>query len=230
MDGFLKQNTAVDIAIGPFLDSTDGITAETALTISQADVRLKKNNGAWAQVNDNTAATHEENGWYEKELDATDTNTLGILKIAVHESGALPVFHTFVVLPANVYDSLISGSDKLDVNVEEWNATSVPAEDTAGYPKVTIKSGTGTGEVSLSGGHVILQATGLDQVVTAEPAGPPAWGATLKAGLCWLVALGRNKMTQTSTTTILRNDADSGTIGTSTVSDDGTTFTRGEFS
>jgi hypothetical protein len=90
---FLKQSTAVDVAIGPFLDATDGVTAETGLTISQADVRLKKNNGAWAQVNDATSATHEENGWYEKELDTTDTNTCGRLLIAVHESGALPVWH-----------------------------------------------------------------------------------------------------------------------------------------
>lgn len=107
---FLRQSTAVDIAIGPFLDSTDGVTAETGLTISQADVRLKKNNGAWAQVNDNTSATHEENGWYEKELDATDTNTVGILIIAVHESGALPVWHEFTVLEEAVYDALFAAS------------------------------------------------------------------------------------------------------------------------
>jgi hypothetical protein len=113
----LKQSTAVDIAIGPFLDATDGVTAETGLTISQADVRLKKNAGAWAQVNDSTSATHEENGWYEKELDATDTNTLGILKIAVHESGALPVWHDFMVVPAEVYDTLVAGTDNLTADL-----------------------------------------------------------------------------------------------------------------
>src|SRR5687767_110146 len=107
---FLRQSTAVDIPIGPFLDSTDGITAETALTISQADVRLKKNNGAWAQVTDATSATHEENGWYEKELDATDTNTVGRLLIAVHESGALPVWHEFWVLEEAIYDALFAAS------------------------------------------------------------------------------------------------------------------------
>jgi hypothetical protein len=107
---FLRQSTAVDIPIGPFLDATDGVTAETALTISQADVRLKKNNGAWAQVNDATAATHEENGWYEKELDATDTNTVGNLIIAVQESGALPVWHEYTVLEEAIYDALFATS------------------------------------------------------------------------------------------------------------------------
>lgn len=123
MPAWLKQSTAVDIALGPFVDATDGVTPMTALTISQADVRLKKNAGAWAQVNDATSATHEENGWYEKELDATDTNTLGILIVAVNESGALPVWREFMVVPANVYDSLISAVDWLDVCAAkpEWS-------------------------------------------------------------------------------------------------------------
>jgi hypothetical protein len=111
----LKQSTAVDIALGPFVDSTDGVTAETALTIAQADVRLKKNAAAWAQKNDTTSATHEENGWYEVNLNSTDTNTLGILCVAVAESGALPVWEKFMVVPANVYDSLISGTEWLEV-------------------------------------------------------------------------------------------------------------------
>lgn len=110
MPVFLKQSTAVDVALGPFLDATDGVTAETGLTIAQADVRLKKNNGAWAQVNDATSAAHEENGWYEKELDATDTNTVGRLLIAVHESGALPVWHEFWVLEEAIYDALFAAS------------------------------------------------------------------------------------------------------------------------
>jgi len=107
---FLRQSTAVDVGIGPFVDATDGVTAETGLTLAQADIRLKKNNGAWAQVNDNTSATHEENGWYEKELDATDTNTVGRLIIAVHESGALPVWHEFWVLEEAIYDALFAAS------------------------------------------------------------------------------------------------------------------------
>lgn len=112
---FLKQSTAVEIPLGPFVDSTDGVTAETALTIAQADVRVKKGGGAWAQKNDATSATHEENGWYEVALNSTDTNTLGPLMVAVSEAGALPVFRELMVVPANVYDSLVAGTDTLDV-------------------------------------------------------------------------------------------------------------------
>ena len=123
MPAWLKQSTAVDIALGPFVDSTDGFTAETALTLAQADIRLKKNAGAWAQKSDATSAVHEENGWYECELDATDTNTLGILIVAVNETGALPVWREFMVVPANVYDSLVSAIDWLDVCAAkpEWS-------------------------------------------------------------------------------------------------------------
>ena len=42
---FLKQSTAYTFRFGPFLDDTDGKTAETGLTISQADIRLSKGGG-----------------------------------------------------------------------------------------------------------------------------------------------------------------------------------------
>lgn len=114
---YLKQSTAVTIKFGPFVDNTDGDTAEVGLTISQADVRLSKNGAAFAQKNEASACTHDEAGWYDCDLDTTDTGGLGRLIVAVHESGALPVWREFTVLPANEFDSLISGSDALDVEV-----------------------------------------------------------------------------------------------------------------
>ena len=62
-----------------------------------------------------------------------------------------------------------------------------------------------------------------------EPTGVPGATATLVAKLGWLAALARNKVTQTATTTTLRNDADGANIATATVSDDGSTFTRNEW-
>lgn len=64
----------------------------------------------------------------------------------------------------------------------------------------------------------------------AEASGVPAANAALWTKLNYMFAFFRNKITQTATTQLLRNDADSGTIATSTVSDDNTTYTRGEFS
>lgn len=101
----LKANTAVDVLIGPFVDSTDGDTAETGLTLSQADIKLSKNGQTLAQKNDATAASHDSDGYYNCELDATDTNTEGQLVLIVHETGALPVRHEFNVLSEAAWDS-----------------------------------------------------------------------------------------------------------------------------
>jgi hypothetical protein len=129
MPNWLKQSTSVDVGIGPFLDETDGKTAETGLTITQPDIRLKKNGGAWAQKNAAQTLSHEEAGWYEVTLDATDTNTLGILIVAVHESGALPVWKEYMVVPAMIYDSIVAGSDRLDTNVTHVGDTAQTAGD-----------------------------------------------------------------------------------------------------
>jgi len=117
---FLREDTVVTVQIGPFLDATDGVTAETALTIDQGDVHLSKNGGAFANKNEATACTHdaEHNGWYTCPLDATDTNTAGILILAVNEAGALPVWHEFMVMPTQAWDSLF-GTDKLQVHAAE---------------------------------------------------------------------------------------------------------------
>lgn len=114
---FLKKSTAVTITFGPFVDSTDAVTPETALGLVQADVRLSKNGGAYAQKNDATAPAHQENGHYSVVLNATDTNTLGFLRVAVYKAGALPVWADFDVIPAQVWNSLVDGSDQLDVSL-----------------------------------------------------------------------------------------------------------------
>jgi len=141
---FLRQSTAATRKIGPFVDSTDGVTPETGLTIAQADVRLSKNGGDFAQKNDSTGCTHDEDGWYGCPLDATDTGTLGSLVVAIAVSGALPVWHEFMVLPADVYDALVSGSDVLEVDVTQIGGDTQSATDLkdfadAGYDPATNK-------------------------------------------------------------------------------------------
>jgi hypothetical protein len=135
MARFLKQSTAATVILGPFVDATDGVTAETGLTISQADVRLSKNGAAFAQVGESSAASHMENGYYSKALNTTDTGTLGRLRIAVAESGALPVWEDFMIMPANVWDSLF-GADFLQVDAAQWLGTTLPTPTVAGYPLV----------------------------------------------------------------------------------------------
>ena len=104
---YLKQSTVATVKIGPFLDSTDGVTAEDGLTIEDSDVRLSKNGGNMAAKTEATNATHDELGYYDCPLDATDTNTLGRLQLMVSEAGALPVWHDYIVLDEDMYDLLV---------------------------------------------------------------------------------------------------------------------------
>lgn len=62
-----------------------------------------------------------------------------------------------------------------------------------------------------------------------EPLSVPAVTGAARAVLAWLLVLSRNKITQTSTTQTVRNDSDNADIASASVSDNGTTFTRGEF-
>lgn len=64
----------------------------------------------------------------------------------------------------------------------------------------------------------------------AELAAVPAATATLTQMVRWLFLLARNKFNQTATTAAIRNDADAGNVAVSTVSDDGVTFVRSEWS
>lgn len=75
----------------------------------------------------------------------------------------------------------------------------------------------------------IKAVTDLFTAAQAEPSAAPAANATPMAKIAWLAALARNKINQTSSSQALRNDADSADIATASVTDNGTTFTRGEW-
>lgn len=82
-----------------------------------------------------------------------------------------------------------------------------------------------------------ISASKVDADVTAElwalacvePTAVVSATPTMKAAISWLLTLSRNTITQTATAQILKADDTTTTIATSTISDDATTFTRGEF-
>lgn len=166
---YLKQSTAATIVLGPFIDDTDGKTAETGLTIAQADVRLSKAGGAFAQKGDASSATHMEFGYYSVPLSTADTGTLGPLKVCVSEAGALPVFADYTVLAANVYDSLIGGGDLLSVDVSQFgNANGTFA---SGRPEVNTTHAAGTAWNSGAIGATTLAADTLTAAKVASDVG-----------------------------------------------------------
>lgn len=126
---FLKQSTSVTIRLGPFLDKTDGVTEETALS---PVVEVSKNHGAFAARSSATAISHDAAGWYAIPLDTTDTGTLGNFIVKSDDSANhLPVWREFTVIPANVYDSIVSGTDLLQVDTTEWAGAATNSADSA---------------------------------------------------------------------------------------------------
>lgn len=179
--GYLQANTAVDVLIGPFIDDTDGKTAKTGLTLSQGDIKLSKNGQALAQKNDDTAAAADANGYYNCELDATDTNTEGTLTLIVHESGALPVRHDFLVISQAAYASIVTAKDAgyMDVNVKAISEdTTAPDNlelmyDGTGYAGGTTKLKVDvetikTQAVTCAAGVTVLASVGTAATSTAQ--------------------------------------------------------------
>lgn len=120
---FLRQSTAQTVRFGPFLDSTDGVTAETALTIAQADMQLSKDGAAFAQKNATGNATHDTDGWYSTSLNTTDVNTVGELILQVAVAGALPVWMRFYVVEESVYDQLFASGGAFPANFDDLSIT-----------------------------------------------------------------------------------------------------------
>ena len=123
MTQYLKVGVAATIMFGPFVDKTDGVTLKTdGTTITDIDhattgIFLSKNGGTAAVRNQGvTASAASAYGMMAVILDTTDTATVGRLDVLFAKAATyLPVFKTFMVVPANVYDSLITGANWLPV-------------------------------------------------------------------------------------------------------------------
>ena len=168
MSRLLKQSTAFTFRIGPFLDEDNGKTTETGLTIAQADIQISKNGGAFAQTSDaSPTTTHDADGWYQCPLTTTDAGTLGPLSVQIHAAGALPVWEHFMVVPANEYDSLVSGSADLEVDVVKWLGQACAAVSANGVPEVDLTHVMGT--ILTEGGAGRLAAALIKLLDVATP-------------------------------------------------------------
>ena len=169
----IAQSTAITIKFGPFLDSADGNTVEAGLTIQKADVRLSKNGGNMIPANadqgvGDAGAAYDEIGYYDISLDATDTNTCGRLQVMVHEAGALAVWQEYMVIPSVVYNSIVAGTDNLQVDTVQISSDGTAADnlewdyDGTGYNKANSTIGTCTTNTDMRGtDNAALAATAL---------------------------------------------------------------------
>lgn len=143
-------------------------------------------------------------------LTTTGTATLNALTV----SGATTL--TGAVTASNASNNIVG------IDVAKVNGTAQTAGDLAAL-LATIDNFLDTEIADIK--------TVTDQLTAAqaEPSAVPAANATPLQKLAWLAALARNKITQTATTQTLLADDGTTPVATSAVSDDATTFTRGEW-
>jgi hypothetical protein len=70
---------------------------------------------------------------------------------------------------------MILGTDLFQVDATQWLGTAIATPDTAGYPKATIKDGTGAGEIALTSGVIdsvtTVTTTATTTTLTNDPTG-----------------------------------------------------------
>lgn len=149
---FLRQSTASqEIPIGRMVDSVDGDTEKTALTIANTDIKIWKSGATTLASKNSGGATHIANGVYYAVLDATDTDTIGPLKVFVHVSGALAFQLTCVVLDEAAYDTMFAAAASFLTNFAAFYGGAVsgtvaasPAPALTGFD-VTVAADRATG-------------------------------------------------------------------------------------
>jgi hypothetical protein len=117
----LKQSTAVNVNMGPFVDSS--YAPNTGLTIAAADIQLSKNAAAFAQTSGSSNATHLYQGDYQVPLTVVDTGTLGHLRARIHKANYQPVVRDFLVVPSYIYDYIVQGTPVVADQLPDENHT-----------------------------------------------------------------------------------------------------------
>lgn len=117
---WLRQSTQRKVVIDGVVAVGDGFTPVTSLTLTGADEAelMKHDAAATVDISGRTfAAIASNDGAYNLTLTTTDTNTLGMASIEINDDSLiLPVKKEFMVVPAQVWDSLF-GSDVLQVDL-----------------------------------------------------------------------------------------------------------------
>ncbi len=130
--------------------------------------------GATSASSTNTP-TEIATSWGIGYLDLTSTEMNAdavILKATVTNTGALA--QVIVLYPQEAGD--------IRVNPTYWNDSAVATPDTAGYPKITVKAGTGTGEINLSSGVADANVAKWNGAAVATPATAGYPAVTVKPG------------------------------------------------
>ena len=168
---FAKQSTAATVDIGPALDSAGA--EYTGLVIG--DLTISKN-GTRAAMASAATLTHATNGIYTLVMTTGNTDTLGRLQITCNKSTYQVPQMQIAVLTAKVFDSIVAGSDNLEVDAIQLLGTAFANPTTAGLMDVNSKQFGGatvnaTTSVTIPGSSTLATTTGAVGSVTAVSTG-----------------------------------------------------------
>ena len=186
------KNTAYRLTFAIYKNDGTLITAAAGL-----DSEVSKDAGTFADCTNEATEIATSSGVYYLDLTSTEMNADCVaVVVKTSSTGAVPP--TFILYPQESGDIKVDvqsyggtagtfASGRPEVNTTHWAGTANATPDTAGYPKVTIKSGTGTGEISLSSGGVAIRGniktnaayTGFTFMMTDSTNHNPATGKTV---------------------------------------------------
>lgn len=151
---FAKQSTGLTLIVGPVLDSAGAEYTSAVI----GDLSISKNGGTLTALAAAATLTHIANGQYTLVLTTGNTDTLGVIQITCNKSTyQMPTVERHVVT-ANVYDSLISGSDALQVDTIQITGTAQTAGDIAARLPAALVGG----RIDANVGAISADATAAD--------------------------------------------------------------------
>lgn len=161
MHGYIRQNTATDRPFGPFVEASDGssykATTITMPTTGTQHVRVWKTDGTVTGLAD--AITLFEPGWARLSIAASDVTSVGVVRYAIgNATNNMPVWREYMVVPANVYDSMILGSDFLQVDVVQVTGAAPSSAAIGSVANLT----TGVNVTSVNAGVVGVNVTSIN--------------------------------------------------------------------
>ena len=140
---YLKADTAVSVVVGPMVAIADGFTTVDAATVTDIDCGLIKPGGGTSAItlsasagdNDMIPATNNP-GHYVMEVAAGDVDTEGPIRYTFNDVDVcLPFWEDFMVVNANVYDSLFAAAttdylqtDTVSIAANVITATAINAD------------------------------------------------------------------------------------------------------
>jgi hypothetical protein len=179
---FLKTNTATRVTVGPFLDVTNGVTPEVALTATNEHLTFMVDTGgvptlvldtalaASGTVNDFVHVTNDDAGFYDLELAAADVNYVGRAILGInYVTDHCPVFHEFMILSAQAYEAMCGtgnfSADVLALNGQATSAVNLERSASVIHPGTVDTTGNAATTVMLE-----TNTTDLVNIITASDA------------------------------------------------------------